>query len=62
MSKIATCIRFINAIIASDRAWSSFPERVCKQYWYSRPKNPGLTQRAQVMVQLRHGERLTTKL
>ncbi|WP_181373955.1 hypothetical protein [Nostoc commune] len=26
MSQIATRIRFINAIIASDRAWSSFPE------------------------------------
>ncbi|MCC5600283.1 hypothetical protein [Nostoc favosum] len=35
MSKIATRIRFFNAIIASDRAWSSLPEGVCKQYWYS---------------------------
>ncbi|MEH2042905.1 hypothetical protein [Nostoc sp.] len=39
MSKIVTRIRFINAIIASDRVWSSLPEKVCKQYCYSRPKN-----------------------
>ncbi|MCL6753333.1 hypothetical protein KBT16_21120 [Nostoc sp. CCCryo 231-06] len=39
MSKIATRNRFFNAIIASDRAWSSLPEGVYKQYCYCRPKN-----------------------